>query len=60
MKVHIIEGIAGTYEDGITPLYANPGDVIDISPEWAQRLIDANIAEAVAEEPKKPASVKVK
>lgn len=60
MKVQLIEGLSGTYEDGATPLYAGPGDVIDISTEWAARLIDAGIAVAVAEEPKKPASVKVK
>jgi hypothetical protein len=60
MKVQLNVGISGTYEDGITPLYAAEGDIIDISPEWAQRLIDASIATAVEEEPKKPAPVKVK
>jgi hypothetical protein len=60
MKVQLIEGISGTYEDNATPLYAGPGDVIDISAEWAQRLIEAGIAVAVQEEPKKPTTVKVK
>lgn len=60
MKVELLDGISGTYEDGITPLYAGPGDVIDVSAEWAQRLIEAGIAKTpdVVEEPKK-ASKKV-
>lgn len=56
MQIQMLEGIAGTYEDGTTPLYASTGDIIDVSPEWAQRLIDAGIAvavEVVAEAPKK-------
>lgn len=59
MKVQLKEGLSGTYEDGATPLYAGPGDIIDISPEWAKRLIEADIAEAVVEEPKKPVTKKV-
>lgn len=57
MKVRMIEGISGTYEDGATPLYAGPGDIIDISADWAKRLIEAGIAEAVEEE-QKPKAVK--
>ena len=57
MKIQMLEGIAGTYEDEVTPLYATTGDIIDVSPEWAQRLIDAGIAvaieEVVEEAPKK-------
>jgi hypothetical protein len=56
MQIQMLEGIAGTYEDETTPLYASTGDIIDVSPEWAQRLIDAGIAvavEVVAEAPKK-------
>jgi len=57
MQIQMLEGIAGTYEDGVAPLYATTGDIIDVSPEWAQRLIDAGIAvaieEVVVEAPKK-------
>ena len=56
MQIQLLEGLSGTYEDEITPLYASTGDIIDVSPEWAQRLIDAGIAvavEVVAEAPKK-------
>lgn len=60
MKVQLKEGLSGTYEDNATPLYAGPGDIIDISDAWAKRLIEADIAEAVPEEPKKPTTVKVK
>lgn len=51
MQVQMLDGIAGTYEDEKTPLYAGPGDVIDISPEWAARLIAAGLAVAVEAEP---------
>lgn len=47
MKVELLVGISGTYEDNVTPLYAGPGDVIDISDEWAQRLIENDIAKPV-------------
>ena len=56
MQIQLLEGLSGTYEDERTPLYASTGDIIDVSPEWAQRLIDAGIAvavEVVAEAPKK-------
>ncbi len=58
-KVQLLEGIAGTYEDGTTPLYGEPGDIIDISAEWAARLVDAGIAVNVdePEAPKKKAKV---
>lgn len=55
MKVQLNDGLSGTYEDNVTPLFASTGDVIDISPEWAQRLIAAGIASPVEDEPKKPA-----
>jgi hypothetical protein len=51
MQIQLLEGIAGTYEDETTPLYASTGDIIDISPEWAQRLIDVGIAVAVEPNP---------
>ena len=56
MQIQMLEGLSGTYEDERTPLYASTGDIIDVSPEWAQRLIDAGIAvavEVVVEAPKK-------
>jgi hypothetical protein len=51
MQIQLLEGLSGTYEDEITPLYASTGDIIDVSPEWAQRLIDAGIAVAVEADP---------
>jgi len=57
MQIQLLEGLSGTYEDEVTPLYASTGDIIDVSPEWAQRLIAAGIAVAmepdVVEAPKK-------
>jgi hypothetical protein len=57
MQIQLLEGLSGTYEDEVTPLYASTGDIIDVSPEWAQRLIVAGIAVAVdpdvVEAPKK-------
>ena len=54
MQVQITEGLAGTYEDGITPLFASPGDIIEISTEWAQRLIEAGYAVAMQPDPETP------
>lgn len=54
MHVQMLEGIAGTYEDEVTPLYAGPGDVIEVSSEWAARLIEAGLAVAVAVETEAP------
>lgn len=54
MHVQMLEGIAGTYEDEITPLYAGPGDVIEVSAEWAARLIEAGLAVAVSVETEAP------
>jgi hypothetical protein len=51
MQVQMLDGLSGTYEDGVTPLYASTGDIIDISPEWAQRLITAGFAVAVEADP---------
>jgi len=51
MQVQMLDGLSGTYEDGVTPLYASTGDIIDISPEWAQRLITAGFAVAVESDP---------
>lgn len=59
MKVRMKEGLSGTYEDGATPLYAGPGDIIDISDAWAKRLIEADLAEPVEEEQKPKATKKV-
>ena len=51
MQVQMLEGISGTYEDGLTPLYASPGDVITISAEWAARLIAAGLAVTAEPDP---------
>lgn len=52
-KAQLLEGLAGTYEDGVTPLFAEPGDIIDISDAWAKRLEDAGIA-VIVDEPETP------
>jgi len=60
MQVQLLEGLAGTYEDEVTPLYAGPGEVIEVSEEWATRLIAAGYAVALLSEteaPKKKRSV---
>lgn len=59
MQVQLLEGIAGTYEDNVTPLYGSPGDVITISDAWAKRLIDAGLAVAVEPEPEAPKKKRV-
>jgi hypothetical protein len=59
MQVQLLEGIAGTYEDEVTPLYAGPGEVIDISEAWAQRLIEAGYAVSVVTEPEAPKKKRV-
>jgi hypothetical protein len=59
MIIQMLEGIAGTYEDEVTPLYAGPGDVITVSDEWAARLIEAGLAVAVASEPEAPKKKRV-
>jgi hypothetical protein len=51
MQIQLLEGLSGTYEDEVTPLYASTGDIIDVSSEWAQRLIVAGIAVAVEPDP---------
>jgi hypothetical protein len=51
MQIQLLEGLSGTYEDEVTPLYASTGDIIDVSSEWAQRLIVAGIAVAVEADP---------
>lgn len=51
MQVQMLDGLSGTYEDERTPLYASTGDIIDISSEWAARLIAAGIAVAVEPDP---------
>jgi len=59
MQVQMLDGLSGTYEDERTPLYASTGDIIDISPEWAQRLIAAGIAIAVESETEAPKKKRV-
>ena len=59
MQVQMLDGLSGTYEDERTPLYASTGDIIDISPEWAARLILAGIAVAVEPEPEAPKKKRV-
>jgi hypothetical protein len=51
MQVQLLDGLSGTYEDEHTPLNGSTGDIIDISPEWAARLIAAGIAVAVEVDP---------
>lgn len=51
MKVQMLDGLSGTYEDERTPLNASTGDIIDISPEWAARLIAAGYAVAIESDP---------
>lgn len=53
MKVQLLDALAGTYEDNVTPLLGEPGDIIDISEAWAQRLHEAGIA-VIVEEPEAP------
>jgi len=55
----MLEGISGTYEDEITPLYAGPGDIIDIGETWAKRLIEAGYAIAVQTDPEPPKKKRV-
>lgn len=59
MQVQMLDGLSGTYEDERTPLYASTGDIIDISPEWAARLIAAGIAVAVESEIEPPKKKRV-
>jgi len=59
MQVQMLDGLSGTYEDERTPLYASTGDIIDISPEWAARLIAAGIAVAVESEIEAPKKKRV-
>lgn len=51
VQVQLLDGLSGTYEDERTPLNGSTGDIIDISPEWAARLIAAGIAVAVESDP---------
>ena len=59
MHVQMLDGLSGTYEAERTPLYASTGDIIDISPEWAARLIAAGIAVAVESEIEAPKKKRV-
>jgi len=59
MIIQMLEGISGTYEDEITPLYAGPGDIIDISEAWAKRLIELGYAIAVPTDPEPPKKKRV-
>jgi CRISPR/Cas system-associated exonuclease Cas4 (RecB family) len=59
MQVQMLDGLSGTYEDERTPLYASTGDIIDINPDWAQRLIAAGYAIAVESEPEAPKKKRV-